>query len=471
MQNIYDLMEEVGSPYVHWEMNLEGKHAIAHIMLPVLEDQETIRQIYALCNDPSFRSDPEDCNSEKGHIYVMPDTHAGKGNAVIGLCVVFNGRIIPNVVGVDVSCGMYGIRFRPGAFKNLDRLHVDQLVRQAVPMGGGKVCSEAQMRIDDFGWPAMKMEMVDLIRRFNAKFETKYRLIFEPNTDYFTSLCEKAKVDPDYALRSVGSLGGGNHFIELGIDNEDHCWIVVHSGSRNLGAKVATYWQKEAVKYTRNLVKDTRKGCFGELKTKGIAQELWKDAIEEAITMYSPTKGLEFLEGQEALNYLLDCVFLEVYAQANRIVIADNVMKALSLQNSDIDRSIVTTHNYIHPHDMVIRKGAVWAPKGHPFILPFNMEDGMLICEGRGNEDWLNSAPHGAGRISSRADAKKKAAEEGHVEKARKRMQEKGIVSTVLPADELRESYKEMEVIKTAIQPTARVILNVKPWLNFKAKG
>jgi RNA-splicing ligase RtcB len=444
----------------------EGKHAIAHVMLDVLEDQNTISQIFSFLNDPSFRFSPE----QKGLIIIMPDTHYGKG-AVIGFTMKFNGRAIPNVVGVDLNCGMFGIRLPAGSLAGVDRAMLDRAIRQSVPIGGGKVCQKPKVDMkDEFSWDLVQKAIVFFTNRYNLVSATDFK-VPTMNHQYFENLCNKTGTDYDYAVRSIGSMGGGNHFIEMGFEqNKDrNPWLVVHSGSRNLGLRTANHWQAIARKRDRQRKTTLREEQLAEIK-RTLPESKWQSEFEKAKEPTSSTRGLEFLDGKEAFLYMTDCIFLHFYAMASRWHMAASIVDTLGLKMSDAKEKISTVHNYISHKDLIIRKGAVSAHKGEKFILPFNQEDGILICEGKGNRDWNYSAPHGAGRIGSRSDAKKKAAEKGLVEKARERMKKSDIYSSVVPADELKDAYKDSAMIEKAIEPTANILTRIKPWYNIKGK-
>ena len=260
-----------------------------------------------------------------------------------------------------------------------------------------------------------------------------------------------------------------NHFVEIGKSKEtSKICVTIHTGSRQLGSKVCEYWQNSPAR-RKKAEKDAK---FAE-GLKEIKATLKGEEINKAIKKLRSDlgmknkmdKGLEYIEGKDMQGYLADMIFCQIYAQENRKAIASEITKVLGVDFTD--DYVETVHNYINFEDFIIRKGAVSAYEGEVFILPFNMEDGLLVCKGKGNAEWNNSAPHGAGRIGSRADAKKKFSSEV----AMKRMESKGIYTSCIPVDEVKEAYKDPKVIEEAIGPTAEIIDRVIPIMNFKEKN
>jgi tRNA-splicing ligase RtcB len=256
-----------------------------------------------------------------------------------------------------------------------------------------------------------------------------------------------------------------NHFIEIGIDERSYPCVTTHSGSRNLGVRIATYWQDIAVKELENRKSAATKEMFDLIKEKH-PKEKWQEMFQGVRDMTPKTpKGLEPLYGKHMYGYLIDTIFANWYAYMSHQVMMAAILEELRVRSEHIFERITTVHNCINYKDFIIRKGAVSAYAGEKFILPFNMEDGILVCEGKGNPDWNYSAPHGAGRLYSRTVAKVKC----NLEEARASMAAKGIYTSVLPADELKGAYKPAEVIEAAIEPTAIILHRVKPIMNLKA--
>lgn len=338
--------------------------------------------IRALCGSPI---------SKDRKIRIMPDVHAGKGCAV-GTTMMVSGCVAPGLVGADIGCGMTVLKVS-GRRPEMQRL--DKIVHETVPVG----------------------------RELRAKAHR-----FAERTDLNALLCRR-HVQEDKALRSVGTLGGGNHFIELDCGSDGALWLIVHSGSRHLGAEVAAYYQKAAF-----------------------------DACPEG-TPYE----LAYATGDLMAAYLHDMKIVQDYAELNRQAIAADIVKGMKW---DVEDVFSTVHNYIDLEDMVLRKGAVSAKQGERLIIPMNMRDGCLLCTGKGNPDWNESAPHGAGRLMSRAEARQS------FTLAQFKREMKGIYKTSVGRDTLDESpmaYKPMDAILSQIAPAVEVVERLRPVYNFKA--
>jgi len=357
-------------------------------------------------------------------IRIMPDCHAGIG-CTVGTVIYVHDRIVPNTVGVDIGCGMLVVCIGQ---KDIDLQRLDEVINENVPSG------------------------------FNIHETAKYH--FETNLD---SLRCRAAIDRDIALRSIGTLGGGNHFIELDEDSKGNKYLVIHSGSRNLGKRVCEYWQKKAVEYCR-------KGAYNErelverMKAEGRQREIAAAIKEAKANAQKIDKDIAYLEGEDAHNYWLDMEICQSYASLNREKMARIICDAM---NVEIDGWFHTIHNYIDPEHRILRKGAVSALGGERLIIPMNMRDGSLLCVGKGNLDWLYSAPHGAGRLLSRRQAR----ETLTMQEFEQSME--GIYSTsVCPEtiDEAPMAYKPMDEIVKCIEPTVTVVDVLKPLYNFKAK-
>jgi len=367
-----------------------GKYTTANVMIDNIDD-ETVKQIINFINHEAFTNP----------ITIMPDTHAGKG-AVIGFTMKMTDKIIPEVIGVDIGCGMTSLKIG-NDFKD-DLKEVDKKIREHVP----------------FGFSVRNKEH-SILKNDNAFFANISKTQGKNFTyEDFKKLCKKIEIDLDRAELAMGSLGGGNHFIEIGLTPENDYWITIHTGSRNFGLKVANYWTKVAGK-----------------------------------------ENLAYLEGDSAKGYLNDMVVAQNYAVRNRLMIEQIIVDILKIKKYE---KIVSVHNYIDFRDKIIRKGAISSYKNELMIIPFNMEDGLLICEGQSNENWNFSAPHGAGRIASRSWAKKHLSSD----EAENRMKEKGIYFSKLPLDETRGAYKDPEMIEKSIEPTAKIVYRVRPILSMK---
>lgn len=391
-----------------------GKYGTAKVMLDTFEDdqaQKTISQIYEFLNHPAFTNP----------ISLMPDLHVGEG-AVIGFTMeMLPDKIIPNIVGVDINCAMFYINIGKLLLENLTREEIDSKIRARIPFS--QDVHDYFPRIDGEFWD----EASEAHRRFTMKFNKKFQTSYSPitfNTDWLKNKCKDIKMSYDRTIKSIGTLGGGNHFIELGKSQElEDYGFTIHTGSRQFGYKIAKHWQRKA--------------------GKGV---------------------LAYLTGDDVFGYLSDVVFTQHYAELNRLHIASNILEACGLEWSDVNEIIKTSHNFIDFDDFIIRKGAIRSYIGEKMIIPFNMEDGIIICEGKSNPEWNYSAPHGAGRVDSRKWAK----ENLNLDEAKMRMKEKDIYCSNLPIDETKEAYKDCKLIEDAIEPTAKIIDRLKPVLVCK---
>ncbi|MEC1177871.1 RtcB family protein [Metasolibacillus meyeri] len=356
-------------------------------------------------------------------IRIMPDYHAGKG-CVIGTTIQLQERVVPNLVGVDVGCGVFVAQVDTS---DIDYAKLDTTIRTYVPSG-----QDLHAELS----PARQLE----------EFERENFIA--------------AGMKDDYTNLSLGTLGGGNHFIELAKDDEGKYYLLIHTGSRYVGAKVANWHQKRAFETMRH--QDVT-AMIGELKAEGREQEI-QGAIE-AYKAQNPVipKDLAYLEGQYFHDYIHDMKIAQRYAVINRWTIAETIAQHMGWAYTD---TFDTIHNYIDTDTMTLRKGAVRANEGEKLVIPMNMRDGSLICIGKGNAEWNYSAPHGAGRVYSRRTAKK----ELNMIDFKETMQ--GIWTTSVTEDTLDEApmaYKPMEEITSVIGETVDIIKAIKPVYNFKA--
>jgi len=303
--------------------------------------------------------------------------------------------------------------------------------------------------------------------RLNARLGTKYK--GEPYTPkWFYDLCEKIKMKPNVAVNSLGSLGGGNHFIEFSnSEKTGNTGVTVHSGSRGFGLKVANYWQKIAKENLKKRYNIDFQNTVKEIKAKN-KQATWDDLIKAAKLPPTPT-GLEYLDGEDMYGYLHDMLFCQIYAHKNVLIMANTILYTMDLPVTLMmsTNTVHTVHNYIDFEDFIIRKGAVCSLTGQKMLIPFNMEDGILVCEGKSNEEWNCSAPHGSGRLHGRKVMKNR--KDVNVRDIRDRMNKKGIYLSVVPKDEVKEAYKDPSFIEETIAPTATIVDRLKPVLTLKA--
>ena len=356
-------------------------------------------------------------------IRIMPDAHAGKG-CVVGTTMTIADSITPNLVGVDIGCGMLAAKI---SNKNIDLQKLDDIIHKFVPNG----------------------------------FAIHDKPIIT-NTFNLENLYCANTIDIDYALRSIGSLGGGNHFIELNKNSNGEYIIVIHSGSRNLGVQVCNYYQKIA---SENKNKYHVKELIQKLKSEGREKEIQSE-IQKFNSSQEPfDKELAHLTGTNFYNYLHDMEIVQNYASQNRWNILRIICEKMNIQTYEF---IETIHNYIDIKNMILRKGAVSANLGEKLIIPMNMRDGSLICVGKGNPDWNYSAPHGAGRLMSRSKAKENITMD-EFENSMSNVFTTSVCEETL--DEAPQAYKPMEEIIPIIQDTVEILEIIKPVYNFKSKN
>ena len=397
---------------------VQGTYNEAKIYTDTVE--ETARkQIERMCGQPFLAG---------SKIRIMPDVHAGAG-CTIGTTMTITDKVVPNMVGVDIGCGMETIRVKN---HSLELQKLDRLIYERIP-SGFQIRNQYHKYNDEIDLRELKCRVDGLI-------------------------------DLDRAARSLGTLGGGNHFIEVSKDRAGRIYVVVHSGSRHLGLEVAKYYQEEAYRALNGAAKKDVDALIRRYRNEGREREM-KKAIKELkkqILTQIP-KDLAYVEGALFEDYIHDMKLVQRYAMLNRKAMMEEMIKGMKLK---VEEEFTTIHNYIDTEAGILRKGAVSAKKGERLLIPINMRDGSLICVGKGNEDWNKSAPHGAGRLMSRSAAKNAFT----VSEFKKQM--KGIYSTSVNSDTLDEcpmAYKGMEEIVENIGPTAEIVDIIKPIYNFKA--
>ena len=416
---------------------VEGIYNTAKIFTDVI-DEKSLEQVKVLCNQ-------EFVSGQK--IRLMPDIHAGAG-CTIGTTMTIGDKIVPNLVGVDIGCGMETlvIRAKSEVSKHFNPEELDKIIRKNIPSGRD-------------------------IRKF------PHRLAKEVDFEKV-----RGKFDRHRAWLSVGTLGGGNHFIEADRDDDGNLYIVVHSGSRHAGKEIAEYYQEEAWKQLNGNSEAEIAAFIQKLKSEGCETEIQEGLkkLKSQIITNIP-KDLAYVSGQHFDDYINDMKIMQHFAEMNRNAMIETISIGLHIKESDIIERFTTIHNYIYIPDaensenengetekgqMILRKGAVSAKKGEKLLIPINMRDGSLVCIGKGNEDWNCSAPHGAGRVMSRMKAKKTL----DLEEFKSEMF--GIWSSTVNKDTLDEApmaYKTMDDIVTNIGETAEIVKIIKPIYNFKA--
>lgn len=395
---------------------ITGKYNTAKVFTNVIEN-EAVEQIKTLCNQEFITG---------SKIRIMPDVHSGAG-CTIGTTMTITDKVIPNLVGVDIGCGMETVMITD---KEIDLEKLDKLIYEKIPSGHN-----------------IRKIPHDLINEIDLN-----------------QLKCTGHVKMDRAIRSIGTLGGGNHFIEAGKDEEGNIYITVHSGSRHLGLEVANYYQKMGYKALNKVSDIDIEKIIEQLKSEGREKEINKTIkeIKKQIITDIP-QALAYVSEELFSDYIHDMKLIQKFAVLNRKAMMDEIIKGLG---TEVAEEFTTIHNYIDTDMMILRKGAVSAKKGEKLLIPINMRDGSLICIGKGNEDWNYSAPHGAGRLMSRTKAKKTF----ELKNFKKEME--GIYTTSVSKDTLDEcpmAYKAMEDIIKNIGDTVDIIKRIIPIYNFKA--
>ena len=394
-------------------IDIKGQHTDAIIYTNNPQDT-AIAQIEELINQ-SFMAGTK--------VRIMPDYHAGKG-CVIGTTIALNGRVVPNLVGVDVGCGVLVAQIGTGT---IDFDALDQTIRRFVPSGNDIHDEPSNSRMTE---------------------------------QFANDLFHTTGLHNDYTNRSLGTLGGGNHFIEVAKDDEGMHYLLIHTGSRYVGAKVANWHQNRAFESLRRMDLTEK---IEALKAHGRHQE-----IERMIADYKHAnpvvpKELSYLEGDLFDDYIADMKLAQQFAHNNRQTIAQIIAEQMKWEYGNQFDSV---HNYIDVDAMILRKGAVRAAAGEQLVIPMNMRDGSFICVGKGNVDWNESAPHGAGRIFSRSMAMKNLS----MDDFKKTMS--GIWTTSVSQETLDEApmaYKPMQEIAEQIGETVEIQKRILPVYNFKA--
>lgn len=386
-------------------------------------EDEALNQINELLEQDAFKD---------AKVRIMPDVHAGKG-CVIGFTGDLGDKVIPNIVGVDIGCGMLCVELGK---VDIDLENLDKLIRENVPSG-----------------------------------RNVHELPIQFSNLYLDGLyCKSMLNNKDKWLeRSLGTLGGGNHFIEVDIDDDDNKYLVIHTGSRNLGKQVAEIYQNKAIEYCSydKEIKDEKNKIIKKYKEQGREKDI-QQALIDVNNKYNGKiklpQDLCYLEGDLRKQYLHDMRICQAFAMHNRKYIASVILEHMNLIEKD---NFHTIHNYISFDDNIIRKGAISAKKGERVLIPMNMRDGCIIGIGKGNDDWNQSAPHGAGRIMSRMKAK----ETLNLKDFEDSMD--GIYTTSVSEGTIDESpmvYKPMDEIIKYIGDTVEIEKIIRPIYNFKAK-
>lgn len=403
-------------------MELRGKYGMAKVFTENLEPGAKDQIIELL--DQDF--------IEGAQVRIMPDVHQGMG-CVIGFTADMGDKVIPNIVGVDIGCGMLVVEL--GAIE-IDYSTLDKIIHNKIPSG------------------------------FRIHEERKYKYPRLQDLYCFRDLKDTKRFE-----KSIGTLGGGNHFIEIGEDSKKNKFLIIHSGSRNLGKQVADHYQKMAIDLAKGNQDyyEKKQKIISHYKETGRKKEI-KKALKELEREYKNLKpnypkDLCFLTGKYREMYLQDMKICQDYASTNRVVMGEIIINSLFNKVIEEYPYFETIHNYINFKDNIIRKGAISAYEGEKVLIPINMRDGSILAVGKGNPDWNYSAPHGAGRVMSRNQARERL----NLKEFKKAME--GIYTTSINKSTLDEApfaYKSMEEILDSLGETVEIIDILKPLYNFK---
>ncbi len=421
-------------------MELQGKYGTAIVYTDELESSAAA-QIINLLNQPF---------AEGSQVRIMPDCHAGAG-CVIGYTAKLTDKVVPNLIGVDIGCGVtaWNLGKRAEVGEEFDKL--DKVIRRHVPYGRNVRAVPADEGI---------------LRQIFDTLEAG--ISFEEFQIELERICCSLKLDRSRVWASIGSLGGGNHFIEVDRSQKDELWLVIHSGSRNFGLAIARHHQavaeesllvisKEEFRERMERIKRTKKG-------RGIESAI--KALRKDVRKKGKATGLEFVEGSERDAYFRDMKIAQILAKLSRRVMAYEILQ--HHYGMAFFEPVESVHNYIDFADNIIRKGAISAHLGEEVVIPLNMADGVIYGIGKGSGEWNFSAPHGAGRTMSRSKAKQSIP----LEDFRKKMADSKVWSTCVgkhTLDEAPQAYKPADIIIEKIGLTVDIRDHMKPVYNFKA--
>ncbi|MBP2097591.1 RtcB family protein [Enterococcus rivorum] len=389
-------------------LTIKGKYNEAKIYTDFLDDN-TVGQIMSLCNQEF---------AKESQIRIMPDTHSGSG-CVIGTTMTIQDKVVPNLVGVDIGCGLLVVKMKKKIKTHFDKL--DRIIRNQIPTG--------------------------------SQTHDKPIHLFELGAVH-------APVHKGWVLRSLGSLGGGNHFIEVN-EGADALYLVIHSASRIFGKEIAEYHQEIAYQKLSQLRKELK--IMAVNAKKNGQYDLMARLIEEREAIKVPYE-MSYVTQKSLTNYLKDMQIAQNYAQLNRQLMAKTILKGMKWEKEVVD-SFDCPHNYIDLKELILRKGAASAKTGEQMIVPLNMRDGSILATGKGNQEWNQSGPHGAGRVLSRSQAKANISLESY-QQAMKHVWTTSVSKKTI--DEAPKAYKPKKQLLEEVEATMTVQEIIKPLYNFK---
>lgn len=436
------------------EYNIVGKYCKDCKIFAETVENDAIALVYNICDNPSFANQK---------IRLMPDIHLGKG-----ICIGFsstidkeNPMINPSHIGVDIGCTVSLLKIK-GRIPIDKHASFEHKIKETLPMGFNIHEKSVAIPREFYGLCNAALH--------NARSVTNLVEYHKVNENYINDMCNRIGMDIGVFWKSLGTMGGGNHYFEYDEptnENNDYSYMNIHCGSRNFGLKVAKYWMNIANK-PNHFDEDSWNKEIEYIK-ENFPKSEWNSMIKKRKEEIVSSHPSGYLVGSDVIGYLTDMVIAQTYANVNHKCIKHIVKEAYKCvmdKQMHVMENITSVHNYIDFSDMIIRKGAVSAKDGQKLVIPMNMRDGILICMGKGNEDWNCTAPHGAGRLMSRSAAK----ESIDIEDYKKSMA--GIYTTCVDNSTIDESpmaYKPMEEIVSQISPTVDIIDIAKPKINLKA--
>lgn len=423
-------------------------------------DPETLKQIKSIMTHECIKS-----------ARVMPDCHKGNG-CCIGFTFPLADKIVPNYIGGDIGCGI--LTYKLGNFNhNKKEKQIDRLIRELIPMGNGHACVHQNPITTEDEYALLFSRAQTIADTFANNYLIKFGIDITPykpiySKQWFIEMCTRVGADHDFVLRELGTLGGGNHYIEMNISQNDNTkYLTIHSGSRNLGSKICMYHQNKTIdKFNVNIYHE-KINEFKNANPSLTKAQLKKESakIKQILTdkIHKP-----YLQDEEAFSYYYDMIFAQTFAQINRWIMCSRIVNTIGygLAQFDDKNIIESTHNMIDFDDLIVRKGAIRAHKDEMCIVSLNMRDGIILCKGKGIEDWNMSGPHGLGRDIDRGKAKLKFRLKDFEREMR------NVYSTSVCVETLDESpmaYKDVDLVMKSLSETLDVIEQLKPIINVKA--
>ena len=420
-------------------------------------DIGTMKQIREILKHPAM---------ENANVRIMPDCCRSHG-CCVGLTANLTSKIVPKFVGGDIGCGI--VTYPMGNILNDHTIeNIEKTIKELTPLGSGKSGMFDHPVITNDDLLLCLQNSFDIACSFVQKYNEKFNVNIDvhiPKYDlqWYYDLCSKIQTDPNYDLSCVGTLGSGNHYIEVNIDRNNCCYLTVHCGSRNIGSKICNYHQNK-IDTNNKIDYDDLKDHIKQIDRKTRDSKMKKKYIDDIKQNMKDNLHTEYLELVEAYEYYFDMIFAQAYAQMNRHTIVKRILNKLNI-SYDSTKNIESIHNYIDFQNLILRKGAISAYLNELCIISLNMRDGIMICKGKGNVDWNYSSAHGSGRVISREMARQKF----NMTEYKKSME--GIYSTSVcdeTLDECPMAYKNSDLIKSILHPTVDIIETLKPIINVK---